>query len=257
MTIATTAEPLIDPAVRAYVDERLAELRARQPDDRVTLVVFSGDLDRNLAALVIATGAAAMGLEVSIFYTFWGLSALKKRPALRGKGLKEKLFALMTPRRLNRMPVSKMNFGGVGRVMLQSMMRDKQVASVDELFDMARQLGVKLIACTMSMDVMGIAREELIDGVEVGGVATFLGDAAPFPGGALRLRRRDFRAREGLASGPLLALRVGLRSSGRRLGASSRIRYIRLAGGRRRRDASARPGSRPARRPPTPGRCRP
>ncbi len=109
---------------------------------------------------------------------FWGLSALKRRPSLQGKGLKEKLFALMTPRRLNRMPVSRMNFGGVGRVMLQSMMRDKQVASIDELFDMARQMGVKLIACTMSMDVMGITREELIDGVEVGGVATFLGDAA-------------------------------------------------------------------------------
>lgn len=178
MTTAATAELAIDPAVRAYVDERLADLRARQPDDRVTLVVFSGDLDRNLAALVIATGAAAMGLEVSIFYTFWGLSALKKRPTAHGKGLKEKLFALMTPRRLNRMPVSRMNFGGVGRTMLQSMMRDKQVASVDELFEMARELGVKLIACTMSMDVMGIGREELLDGIEVGGVATFLGDAA-------------------------------------------------------------------------------
>jgi peroxiredoxin family protein len=178
MTTATTSELRIDPAVQAYVDERLAELRARLPDDRVTLVVFSGELDRNLAALVIATGAAAMGLEVSIFYTFWGLSALKKQPTMRGKGLKEKLFSLMTPNRLNRMPVSRMNFGGVGRSMLQSMMRDKQVASVDELFDMARQLGVKLIACTMSMDVMGIAREELLDGVEVGGVATFLGDAA-------------------------------------------------------------------------------
>ena len=178
MTTAATSELAIDPAIRAYVDERLAELRARQPDDRVTLVVFSGELDRNLAALVIATGAAAMGLEVSVFYTFWGLSALKKQPTLRGKGLKERLFALMTPRRLNRMPVSRMNFGGAGRVMLQSMMRDKEVASVDELFDMARQLGVKLIACTMSMDVMGITREELIDGVAVGGVATFLGDAA-------------------------------------------------------------------------------
>lgn len=178
MTAVAATEAAIDPAVRAYVDERLAELRARQPDDRVTLVVFSGELDRNLAALVIATGATAMGLEVSIFYTFWGLSALKRRPSLQGKGLKEKLFTLMTPRRLNRMPVSKMNFGGVGRVMLQSMMRDKQVASIDELFDMARQMGVKLIACTMSMDVMGITREELIDGVEVGGVATFLGDAA-------------------------------------------------------------------------------
>jgi peroxiredoxin family protein len=178
MTIAPAAGVAVDPAVRAYVDERLAELRQRQPDDRVTLVVFSGDLDRHLAALVIATGAAAMGLDVSVFYTFWGLSALKQQPTLRGKSLKERLFALMTPRRLNRMPVSRMNFGGVGRAMLQSMMRDKQVASVDELFGMARQLGVKFIACTMSMDVMGIRREELIDGVEVGGVATFLGDAA-------------------------------------------------------------------------------
>ena len=112
MTAVATTEMAIDPAIRAYVDERLAELRARQPDDRVTLVVFSGELDRNLAALVIATGAAAMGLEVSVFYTFWGLSALKRRPTLQGKGLKEKLFALMTPRRLNRMPVSRMNFGG-------------------------------------------------------------------------------------------------------------------------------------------------
>jgi peroxiredoxin family protein len=178
MSTATATERALDPAVRAYVDERLAELRQRQPDDRVTLVVFSGDLDRNLAALVIATGAAAMGLEVSVFYTFWGLSALKRRPTLRGKGWKERLFTLMTPGRLNRMPVSRMNFGGAGRLMLQSMMRAKQVASVDELFDMARQLNVKLIACTMSMDVMGIAREELVDGVEVGGVATFLGDAA-------------------------------------------------------------------------------
>ena len=111
----------IDPALKAYVDARLAELKGAMPDNRVTLVVFSGELDRQLASLVIATGAAAMGMEVSVFYTFWGLSALKRRPSLQGKGIKEKLFALMTPRRLNRMPVSKMNFGGVGRVMLQSM----------------------------------------------------------------------------------------------------------------------------------------
>ena len=94
MMTATTTELAIDPAVRAYVDERLAELRQRMPDDRVTLVVFSGDLDRNLAALVIATGAAAMGLEVSVFYTFWGLSALKRKPTLKGKGLKEIAKAL-------------------------------------------------------------------------------------------------------------------------------------------------------------------
>ncbi len=174
----TTTAVELDPAIKAYVDQQLELIRERQPDNRVTLVVFSGDLDRQLASLVIATGAAAMGLDVSIFYTFWGLSALKKRTTLAGKSLKEKLFALMTPRRPGRMPVSKLNFGGMGRVMLKTMMREKQVASVEELFDMARQMDVKLIACTMSMDVMGITKDELIDGVALGGVATFLGDAA-------------------------------------------------------------------------------
>ncbi|TAH36933.1 MAG: hypothetical protein EYC70_08090 [Planctomycetota bacterium] len=168
----------IDPEVKAYVDRRIAELQAQLPDNRVTLVVFSGELDRQLASLVIATGAAAMGMEVSIFYTFWGLSALKKEVHLSGKGLKEKMFALMTPSRLEKLPVSKLNFGGVGRVMLTSMMKDKEITSIGELFAMAREMGVNMIACTMSMDVMGITKDELLDGVELGGVATFLGDAS-------------------------------------------------------------------------------
>jgi peroxiredoxin family protein len=169
------SESRIDPAVKAYIDGRLAELAL---DNRVTLVVFSGDFDRQLASLVIATGAAAMGMEVSIFYTFWGLSALKRGTQLGGKTLKEKMFAVMTPDRIDKLPVSKMNFAGVGRAMLMSMMRDKDVTSIDELFGMAREMNVKMIACTLSMDVMGITKEELIDGVALGGVATFLGDAA-------------------------------------------------------------------------------
>lgn len=176
--MSTQTATAIDPEVQAYVDRRIAELQAALPDNRVTLVVFSGELDRQLASLVIATGAAAMGMEVSIFYTFWGLSALKKEVHLAGKGLKEKMFALMTPSRLEKLPVSKMNFGGAGRVMLTSMMKDKEISSIGELFAMAREMGVKMIACTMSMDVMGITREELLDGVELGGVATFLGDAS-------------------------------------------------------------------------------
>ena len=168
----------IDPATKAYIDERLAEIRPRVPDNRVSMVVFSGELDRQLASLVIATGATAMGMEVSIFYTFWGLSALKRETHLKGKSFKEKMFAIMTPKRLAKMPVSKMNFGGIGRAMLKSMMKEKQVASVDELFAMAREMGVKFIACTMSMDIMGISQEELVEGVSLGGVATFLGDAA-------------------------------------------------------------------------------
>ena len=168
----------IDPAVKEYIDERIAEISPRVPDNRVAVVVFSGELDRQLASLVIATGAAAMGMEVSIFYTFWGLSALKRETHLKGKSLKEKMFAIMTPNGLAKMPVSKMNFGGIGSAMLKSMMKEKQVASIDELFAMAREMGVKFIACTMSMDVMGISEEELIEGVSLGGVATFLGDAA-------------------------------------------------------------------------------
>jgi peroxiredoxin family protein len=168
----------VDPAIRAYVDQRLAEISPRVPENRVTMVVFSGELDRQLSSLVIATGAAAMGLDVSIFYTFWGLSALKREVRLKGKNFKEKMLAIVTPGRLGRMPLSTRNFGGIGRVMLKSAMKDKQVASVDEFFAMAREMGVKLIACTMSMDIMGISQDELIDGVSLGGVATFLGDAA-------------------------------------------------------------------------------
>ena len=176
--MTTEVRTEIDPAIKAYIDERLAEIGSRVPDNRVSLVVFSGELDRQLASLVIATGAAAMGMEVSIFYTFWGLSALKRGTHLKGKGFKEKMFAIMTPKRLAKMPVSKMNFAGIGSAMLKSMMKEKQVASIDELFAMAREMGVKLIACTMSMDVMGISQEELVEGVSLGGVATFLGDAA-------------------------------------------------------------------------------
>lgn len=175
---AIPVPPGVDPALVAYLDQRLAPLEAMVPENRVTLVVFSGELDRQLASLVIATGAAAMGMDVSVFYTFWGLSALKKGRVLAGKSLMEKMFAVMTPVGVGGMPVSKMNFAGVGRVMLKSMMKRKDVTSIEELFAMAREMGVKQIACTMSMDVMGIAKEELIDGVALGGVATFLGDAA-------------------------------------------------------------------------------
>jgi peroxiredoxin family protein len=176
--MTTAGDSDVDPAIRAYVDRRLAEISPRVPDNRVTMVVFSGELDRQLASLVIATGAAAMGLDVSIFYTFWGLSALKRGNRLAGKNFKEKMLAIVTPGRLGQMPLSTKNFGGIGRIMLKAAMRDKQVASVEEFFAMAREMGVKFIACTMSMELFGISQDELVEGVSLGGVATFLGDAA-------------------------------------------------------------------------------
>lgn len=161
----------------AAVEAKLAELEGRVPEDRVALVVFSGDLDRVLAAFVIATGAAALGQQVSMFFTFWGLNALRKKRSLSGKNLAEKLMALMSPDGSQSLPVSQMNFFGAGAKMLRAMMRQKNVSSLEDLMQMARDLGVRMVACEMSRDVMGIKDEELFGGLECGGVASFLGDA--------------------------------------------------------------------------------
>ena len=166
-------------AVRAELEQKIDELRERTPEDRAALVVLSGDLDRVMAAFVIATGAAAAGLETSIFFTFWGLSALKKKgAAAAGKGFKQRMFALMTPAGTEALGTSKLNFFGMGAVMLRSMMKEQGIASLEELMGMARDLGVTMTACTMSMDAMGIAREELVDGLGYAGVAAFMADAS-------------------------------------------------------------------------------
>ena len=162
-----------------HLEKTVAELKDRVPEDRATIVVFSGDLDKVLAAFVIATGAAAAGLETSMVFTFWGLCALKKSGAASGseRSLKEKMFALMTPAGSEALGVSRMNFFGIGARMLRAMMKEKGIASLEELMDVARDLGVKIIACTMSMDAMGVSKGELADGLEYGGVATYMADA--------------------------------------------------------------------------------
>ncbi len=161
------------------LEKTVAELKDRMPEYRATIVVFSGDLDKVLAAFVIATGAAAAGLETSMFFTFWGLCALKKAGAAGApqRTLKEKMFALMTPAGSQALGVSRMNFFGIGARMLRAMMKEKGIASLEELMAVARDLGVKIIACTMSMDAMGVGKEELADGLEYGGVATYMADA--------------------------------------------------------------------------------
>ena len=159
------------------VEKRLRDLEERAPEDRVSLIVFSGDLDRVLAAFVIATGAAAMGQQVSMFFTFWGLSVLRKGRQVSGKTLFQKMMALMSPRSSQSLPVSKMNYFGVGAKMLRSMMKEKNVSSLEDMISLARDLGVRMIVCEMSRDLMGISDSELMGGLESGGVATFLGDS--------------------------------------------------------------------------------
>jgi peroxiredoxin family protein len=159
------------------LEKRLVHVEGQVAEDRVALVVFSGDLDRVLAAFVIATGAAAMGQQVSMFFTFWGLSVLKRDKQLSGKTLFQKMMALMSPGSSKSLPVSQMNYFGVGAKMLRSMMKEKNVNSLEEMIALARELGVRMIACEMSRDLMGIKESELVAGLECGGVASFLADS--------------------------------------------------------------------------------
>lgn len=143
-----------------------------------TIIVFSGDLDKVLASFIIANGAAAMGRPVTMFFTFWGLTALRKaqkQPVK--KSFMESMFGAMLPRGTKKLGLSRMNMGGMGTAMMKKIMNDKNVDSLEMLIEKAISQGVKIVACTMSMDVMGIKQEELIDGVELGGVGAYLGDA--------------------------------------------------------------------------------
>lgn len=147
----------------------------KETKDGATMVVFSGDLDKALASMIIASGAAAYGKKVTIFFTFWGLSILKKQK-VKKSGL-AKLFDIMLPSKANNLPLSRMNMGGMGASMIKYIMKQKNVDSLPDMIEQAHQLGVKFVACTMSMDLMGIEKEELFDFVEYGGVATFIGDS--------------------------------------------------------------------------------
>src|SRR5215469_3719629 len=161
MQVATESKPgneslSLELAARvAELERRLAALEQRT-EDRVTIVVFSGDLDRVLAAFIIATGAAAMGQQASMFFTFWGLSVVKKETSFEGKTVFQKMMAIMSPDSSQALPVSKMNYFGVGAKMLRAMMKQRNVSSLEDLIALAREMGVRMIACEMSRDVMGI-----------------------------------------------------------------------------------------------------
>jgi peroxiredoxin family protein len=147
-------------------------------ENKATIVVLSGDMDSVFAAFTIATGAAAAGMDTTLFFTFWGLNAIRK-DRLTGKGLMGKMVGLLNRGGIGRLPPSKFNFGGMGRWMFKKMMSDKGVASLEELRELSIDLGVHILACTTSMDVMEIDREDLIDEVEdVAGVAKMIKEAA-------------------------------------------------------------------------------
>jgi peroxiredoxin family protein len=150
---------------------------------RKTIILFSGDFDKVMAALIIANGAAAMGDDVTVFCTFWGLNILRKpeKVALNGDGANksflQKAFGAMMPKGTRKLGLSKMNFAGAGAPMMRRATKAAGGMSLEELFDSAREQGVKFVACTLSMDILGFKEEELIDGIEFEGVAAYLGEA--------------------------------------------------------------------------------
>ncbi|MET3318966.1 UNVERIFIED_ORG: peroxiredoxin family protein [Peribacillus simplex] len=145
---------------------------------KTTIILFSGDYDKAMAAYIIANGAAAYDHEVTIFHTFWGLNALRKdEPSTLKKGFLEKMFAKMMPRGSDKMGLSNMNFAGMGPKMIKHVMKKHNAMSLPHLIELAQEQEVKLIACTMTMDLLGLQQEELLEGIEYAGVAAYLADA--------------------------------------------------------------------------------
>lgn len=160
---------------REPINQDMPNIQGR---DNKTLVVFSGDLDKAIASFIIANGAASMGKKVTMFFTFWGLNILRKPEKVKvKKGLIDNMFGMMMPRGSKRLKLSNMNMMGMGGKMIRKVMKDKNVSSLEELIQAAIDSGIEVVACQMSMDVMGLKKEELIDGVKIGGVGYYLGEA--------------------------------------------------------------------------------
>lgn len=156
----------------------LAELQETRPD-RVTIVLLSGDMDRAMAAFIIATGAAAMGMQVTMFFTFWGLNVIRKQgSSTKATDWLRRMFGLLNRGGAAGLPLSRFHFGGVGTRMMQRVMREHRMPGIPELLRMAQDLGVRFIACTTTMGLMGITKETLVDGVDqLAGVTTYLAEA--------------------------------------------------------------------------------
>jgi len=161
--------------------EKKVEQLQNQRKDQLSIVAFSNDMDKILAALVIAIGAAAMDTEVKLFFTFWAISALRdKNKKVKGKDFKSKMFGTMLPRGVEQLKLSKLNMEGLGKDMMKGIMKKNKVASVEEMLATAGELGIQIDICEMSMDLMGFKKEEMIDYPNLGycGVASFLADAS-------------------------------------------------------------------------------
>lgn len=145
---------------------------------KTTIILFSGDYDKAMAAYIIGNGAAAYEHDVTIFHTFWGLNTLRKNHNVPlKKNMLEKMFANMMPNQADKLGLSKMNFGGLGRRLLKKVIKKHNALELPQLIELAQQQGVQLVACTMTMDLLGIKKEELMEPLQFAGVSAYLGEA--------------------------------------------------------------------------------
>lgn len=162
------------------LEKRLSAVEANAPNDKLAMVVMSGNMDKLLASFIIATGAAAMFEEVVMFFTFWAIPALKDPKKTVSKKAISKMFELMLPKGAADTKLSQMNMGGMGKALIKSIMKKHNVMSLDQLMKVAADSGVQIYVCQMSMDLMGYKMEEMIDypNLKSAGVAKFLGEAS-------------------------------------------------------------------------------
>lgn len=194
-TVTLTKEEIqamIDQAVDSKVNEKFASfqqeitslqssissVRTEQAKDKVTILLTSFELDSLLPAFIIATGAASFGMEATIFCTLWGINALKEKSTYKGKSIKEKMITFMLPDGPKNTTITRMNMMGVGTAMMKQMMKESNVETLPDMIDLAAELDVKMLACQMTMGIMGITREELRDDVDYGGVALYIEEAS-------------------------------------------------------------------------------
>ena len=157
--------------------KKVAKLEKNR-QDQLSIAIVSGDMDKVLATMIISLAAAASDTKVKLFFSFWALSALRDpKKSAKGKNFISTMFGWMLPKGRNKLKLSKMNMMGMGAKMMKKRMLAKKVDSLEDMLQTAMGNGVQMIACQMSMDVMGVDKEELMEGVEIGGVATYLEEA--------------------------------------------------------------------------------
>ncbi|ANQ49001.1 hypothetical protein MY04_1627 [Flammeovirga sp. MY04] len=156
----------------------LQNLNGVQQKDKITMLVTSFELDQVMPAFIIANGAASFGMEVTIFFTLWGINALKEKSIYKGKNIKEKMITMMLPSHPKSTTISRLNMMGIGTEMMKTMMKENNIETLPDLIDLSIEMGSKLIACQMTMGMMGITTDEIRDGVEYGGVALYIEEAS-------------------------------------------------------------------------------